>query len=314
MLPSYEPMLATKWPVAFDDEAWWYEVKWDGYRALLGNDGRVNARSRRGIDLVDPFPELATLPIPEGVVLDGEIVAFDEDGRPSFDLIQKRTGFGGSGTMSRVAVNFVAFDVLFSGGLELIDLGLEQRRDVLDELDLPSPIVTPTPTVGSGIALFDAVQDQGMEGIVAKRKGSRYLPGRRSADWRKVSVRRQMRAIVGGWAEGEGGRASTFGSLLLGLWDGDQLRFVGAVGSGFRDETLRAIFEALHQIERTSPAFDPQIQYPGKLHWVEPGIVVNVEYKEWTADGHLRAPVFKGVEIAEAAAVDWASEGPDAVS
>ena len=310
MLPSYEPMLATRWQHPFDDDNWWFEVKWDGYRAVISRDVKVKARSRRGIDLVEPYPELETLPIPEGLVIDGEIVAFDDQGRPSFDLIQKRTGFGGKGTGARVAVNFVAFDLLYRDGDDLVNLEIEERRRLLGELELESPLLVPEPTRGSGVALFEAVKDQGIEGIVGKRAGSRYLPGRRSPDWRKVSVKRQMRAVVGGYAEGEGGRASTFGSLLLGLWDEGRLRFVGAVGSGFDDSTLVAIRDALDQTTRESSPFDPGVAYPGRLRWVEPGIVVNVEYKEWTADDHLRAPVYKGVEIADVSSVDWSTEGP----
>lgn len=309
-LPSYEPMLATKWPHPFDDEGWWFEVKWDGYRAILGNDGAVRARSRRGIDLLGPFPELGTLPIPLGVVLDGEIVAFDSDGRPSFDLIQKRTGFGGSGTGARVAVNFVAFDVLYAEGQDLTVQTLEERRDALSSLQLQSPLITAEPVRGTGVALFDAVKSQGIEGIVGKRSGSRYAPGKRSPDWRKVSVRRQMRAVVGGWVEGDGSRSSTFGSLLLGLWDDGNLRFVGAVGSGFTESSLTAIRHALDELARDTTPFAPSVKYPGRLHWIEPGLVANVEFKEWTADDHLRAPVFKGIEIAEVASIDWINEGP----
>lgn len=312
MLPSFEPMLATRWPAPFEDEDWWFEVKWDGYRAIVSNDGKVQARSRRGIDLLARFPELAELPIPEGAVVDGEIVAFDGEGRPSFSLIQRRTGIGGVGTDSRVSVNFVAFDLLYRAAESIVGRPYEDRVAALKDLDIPSPVVTAIPTLGAGIALFDAVKAQGMEGVVAKRSGSRYLPGKRSPDWRKVSVRRQMRAVVGGWAEGEGSRSSTFGSLLLGLWDGGRLRFVGAVGSGFDQQTLNAITPALKEITRDSSPFDPAVRYPGNLHWVEPGLVVNVEFKEWTHDGHLRAPVYKGVEIAEPGSIDWKAEGPDA--
>lgn len=310
MLPSFEPMLATRWAKPFDDEVWWFEVKWDGYRAIVSNDGKIRVRSRRGIDLLAGFPELAELPIPEGVVVDGEIVAFDSDGRPSFSLIQRRTGFGGAGTDARVSVNFVAFDVLYRGGESLVGLAYEDRKEALDDLEIPSPVVSASPTRGAGIALFEAVKDQGIEGIVGKRSGSRYLPGKRSPDWRKVSVRRQMRAVVGGWVEGEGGRSATFGSLLLGLWDEGRLRFVGAVGSGFTDQTLKAITSALAEIRRDTTPFDPSVRYPGRLRWVEPGLVVNVEFKEWTHDGHLRAPVYKGVEITEPGAIDWLTEGP----
>ena len=310
MLPVFEPMLATRWNDPFDDPGWWFEVKWDGYRAVLSNDGGVRARSRRGIDLLEPFPELAGLPIPEEVVLDGEIVAFDDIGRPSFDRIQKRTGFGGLGTGDRTPVNFVVFDVLYQGDELRIGLPYEERQEILAGLSLPSPLVVSEPTRGSGIALYEAVKAQGIEGIVAKRSGSKYLPGRRSPDWRKVSVKRRMRAVVGGYTEGDRGRSSTFGSLLLGLWDDGELRFIGAVGSGFDDQTLHAIKGSLDQLERKSSPFQPAVRYPGRLHWVEPGIVVNVEFKEWTADRHLRAPVYKGVEIADVSAITWESDGP----
>lgn len=310
MLPSFEPMLATKWAKAFDSDEWWFEVKWDGYRAILSNDGKVRARSRRGIDLLSGFPELANLPIPSGAVIDGEIVAFDEQGHPSFSLIQQRTGFGGTGTGARVPVNFVAFDVLHCDGVTRIDEPYEARRDLLVGLEIPPPVVTAQPTRGSGEALFEAVKSQGIEGIVGKRAGSRYQPGRRSPDWRKVSVRRQMRAIVGGFVGGAGSRSSTFGSLLLGLWDDSRLRFVGAVGSGFDERALEAIHSALREIETDESPFDPAVRYPGVLHWVHPGIVVAVEYKEWTHDDNLRAPVFKGVEIADLASITWENEGP----
>ncbi len=311
MLPSFEPMLATKWAHPFDSDDWWFEVKWDGYRAIVSNDDGIRVRSRRGIDLLSGFPELADLPIPGGVVVDGEIVAFDSEGRPSFSLIQRRTGFGGAGTDARVSVNFVVFDLLYRNGESLVDRPYEDRRAALDDMEIPSPVVSASPTRGSGKALFDAVKERGVEGIVGKRSGSRYLSGKRSPDWRKVSVRRQMRAVVGGWVEGEGSRSTTFGSLLLGLWDSGSLRFVGAVGSGFDEQTLSAITPALSEIGRDSTPFDPPVRYPGRLHWVEPGVVVNVEFKEWTHEGHLRAPVYKGIEVAEPGSIDWITEGPD---
>lgn len=309
-LPDYEPMLATRWPTAFDDEGWWFEVKWDGYRAIVGSaDGRVRARSRRGLDLTGPFPELTGLDIPDGVVVDAEIAAFDEDGHPSFSLLQQRTGFGGSGTGARVGVNLVVFDVLFRGE-DLTSSPYEERRRILGELGLESPILVPEPTPTHGIGLFEAVEDRGMEGIVAKRLGSPYLPGRRSADWRKVSVRRRLRAVVGGFLPGEGGRQSTFGSLLVGLYVPAGLRWIAAVGSGFDESSLSAFHEAVIQLERADSPFINAVIAPGSPRWVEPGIVINVEYKEWTHDDHLRAPVYKGIEIADPETVTWEEEGP----
>lgn len=298
-LPDYQPMLATPWPATFDDEGWWFEVKWDGYRVIVGNDGgRIRARSRRGLDLLGRFPEVARLPLPEGVVLDGEVVAFDEDGKPSFSLLQ--TG---------APANLVVFDVLYRDR-DLTGLTYEDRKGVLGDLGLPSPILVPEPTRGSGIALFDVAQRSGLEGVVGKKSGSRYHPGRRSHDWRKVAVRHRLRAVVGGYLAGEGSRASTFGSLLLGLHDGDDLAWVGAVGSGFDGRSLESVCKSLQKIVRPDSPFSNPVTVPGKKTWVDPEMVVAVEFKEWTRDNRLRAPVFKGVEIADPSTVTWAVEGP----
>lgn len=309
-LPNFEPMLATKWQAPFDDEDWWFEVKWDGYRAIVGSDqGRVRARSRRGLDLLGPFPELASLEIPDGVVVDGEVTAFDDDGRPSFSLLQRRTGFGGVGTGARIGVNLVVFDVLFRGE-DLTSLPYEERRSILVGLGLESPIIVPDPTPTFGTRLFEAVKGQGIEGVVGKRSRSTYRPGRRSDDWRKISVRHRLRAVVGGYMDGEGGRSSTFGSLLVGLYEPTGLRWIAAVGSGFDERSLAAFHDALTKLERDTSPFVNDVIAPGNTTWVEPGIVVNVEYKEWTHDDHLRAPVYKGIEVADPETVTWDEEGP----
>ncbi len=303
-------MLATQWPEAFDDEDWWFEVKWDGYRSIVAFDGSsVRARSRRGLDLLGPFPELANLEIPAGVVVDGELTAFDEEGRPSFSLIQRRTGFADAGRGAAVEVTLVVFDVLFHGE-DVTGLPYEERRALLDSLALEAPILVPDPTPAHGVGLFEAVQALGIEGIVAKRLGSTYQPGRRSSDWRKVSVRRRLRAVVGGYVAGEGGRSATFGSVLVGLYEPAGLRWVGAVGSGFDERSLHAFREALNQLQRDSTPFINEVIASGPVTWVEPGVVVNVEYKEWTHDHHLRAPVYKGIEIADPETVTWETEGP----
>jgi bifunctional non-homologous end joining protein LigD len=307
-------MLAGRRAEPFDDERWWFEVKWDGYRAVVGAEGGVvRARSRRGLDLLGPFPELRAVDVPDGVVVDGEIVAFDANGVPSFSLLQRRTGFGGAGTGAKVGVNLVVFDLLFRG-VSVADLPYEERRSLLDELDLAPPIVVPEPTPGRGVSLFAAVAERGMEGIVAKRLGSRYQPGRRSDDWLKISIRHTLRAVVGGYLLGDGGRSSTFGSVLVGLYEPAGLRWIGAVGSGFNETSLRAFNDALRQIHRPDSPFIDEVVVPGPARpvWVEPAIVIEVEYKEWTHDDHLRAPVYKGVELADPETVTWAEEGPDA--
>jgi bifunctional non-homologous end joining protein LigD len=291
-------MLATPWPKPFDDEEWWFEVKWDGYRAIVGSEmGRVRARSRRGLDLIGRFPELASLDVPDGVVLDGEVVAFDDGGRPSFSALQ--TGVG---------VNLVVFDVLFHGA-DLTQLTYVERRAVLDGLGLEAPIIVPEPTPTHGIGLYEAVRGQGLEGVVGKRKGSVYLPGRRSPDWRKIPIRQRIRAVVGGYLPGEGSRGATFGSVLVGLNTPGGLRWIGAVGSGFDEGSLSAFSAALRQIERPNSPFVDRVKVPSKPVWVEPVIVIEVEYKEWTHDQHLRAPVYKGVDDTPPGEVTWEGEG-----
>lgn len=305
-------MLAGRRANPFDDDGWWFEVKWDGYRAVVGaENGVVRARSRRGLDLLGPFPEIKNVELPDGVVVDGEIVAFDPQGIPSFSLLQRRTGFGGAGTGARVGVNLVVFDVLFHGA-PVVDRPYEERRDLLARLELAPPIIVPDPTPGRGVSLFDAVKERGMEGIVAKKLGSRYQPGRRSDDWQKVSVRHTLRAVVGGYLPGDGGRSSTFGSLLVGLFRPQGLCWIGAVGSGFNEASLKAFNEALRQIERDTSPFSNDVVVPGPARpvWVEPAIVIEVEYKEWTLDDHLRAPAYKGIALADPETVTWAEEGP----
>lgn len=247
--------------------------------------------------MADRFPGVAGIDLPEGWVFDGEVVAFDDQGRPDFARLQA----GKDPT-------YVVFDVLETPGGPVVGRPLEERLSLLAEADLPGTVVRSTPIRERGMALFKAVEDQGLEGMVAKRAGSVYTPGRRSADWRKVSHLRRVRAVVGGWLEGAGGRAGSFGSLLLGLYHHQRLRYIGAVGSGFSDEQLAAIGSALREIEQPDSPFLSGDDPAPSAHWVTPAIVVVVEFKEWTPQGRLRAPVYKGVEILPPEEVTWETE------
>lgn len=285
MTPVYEPMLAIPWPKIFSDPDWFFELKWDGYRALAYFDnGRVSFRSRRGLDLGYRYPELAALRSAHSAVVDGEIVAMGEDGKPSFFML------------GRTPAQFIAFDVLFLEG-DLTSLPFEDRRRLLESMEFTGPVVVTDVVPEVGEALFAAVEEQGLEGVVAKRAGSRYHAGKRSPDWRKVVSRRVTTATVGGFLHGEGNRTGSFGSLLLGMWTDDQLQFVGAVGSGFDDAALRAIGRRLGELARESSPFVGPVDIPGTKSWVEPVLVARIEYKEWTPYGRLRAPVFKGLEV-----------------
>jgi bifunctional non-homologous end joining protein LigD len=308
-------MLATPWPSAFTDPNWWFELKWDGVRTLLfADDGRVTLRSRRGLDVTPTYPEVSSIRIARPLVIDGEIVALDVSGRPSFQLLQQRMNLTDRGqireAMGRAAVTYVVFDLLYDGG-DITAQALEARRERLSALSLPAPAIMADLVDGEGEALFEAVRDRDLEGILAKRKGSPYQPGRRSPDWRKVANRRTLRAVVGGYLRGERARAETFGSLLVGLRDGPTLRWIGAVGSGFDDRSLVAIKATLDEIERDTPPFIDVSEVMGEPVWVEPALVAVVEFREWTAAGRLRAPVFKGFTSDRWEEVTWEAEGPE---
>lgn len=291
-------MLATPWLAPFDGDDWWFEVKWDGYRCLITTrSGRSDLRSRRGIDLADRFPEVAALDLPPGWVLDGEVVVLDEEGRSDFSRLQAGD-----------AATLVVFDVLASPDGPTVSHPLEDRWERLENCEIPAGAVVHQPIRGEGTALFEATRAAALEGIVAKRAGSIYQPGRRSADWRKVAHRNRLKAVVGGWLPGEGGRATSFGSLLLGLWREGDLIWIGAVGSGFTDAHFGPFAEALLDLQRPTTPFAHSAGIPRHARWVEPGIVVEVLYKELTRDGHLRAPVFVGISDQEPSAVTWEAE------
>jgi bifunctional non-homologous end joining protein LigD len=304
-------MLATPWPGPFDDDAWIFELKWDGVRCLLSTgDGAVSLTSRAGNDMTRRYPEIAGLDLPRDLVLDGEIVALDESGRPSFERLQGRMNIdrrltGGS----PIPVTLVVFDLLHDGS-PLLDLPLEERGARIERLGLPEPIVVGDRFVGQSSAIWEFVQKNDLEGIVAKRLGSRYSPGARSLDWRKIGYFKHVRAVVGGFTSGSGGRESTFGSLVLGLWDDGRLRWVGAVGSGFDDKSLHAIRKALDAMTRPGSPFGDRRQMPPGTTWVEPNLVAMVRFKQWTEAGKLRAPSFRGFTDDPPEEIIWEREGP----
>jgi bifunctional non-homologous end joining protein LigD len=303
--PRAAPMLATPTAEAFDDPAWQFEPKWDGIRAIAvcGEDTRLVSRNRRTITVA--YPELQR--IHEQVVafdamLDGEIVAVDE-AAPSFQRLQQRMHLRDSGRIEqaakRIPVTFIAFDLLYLDGTDLTNAPLERRRLSLEEAIVPSERVQLSPiTRGDGIALFQAAAEQGLEGIVAKRLASRYRPGARSRDWLKVKITFHADVVIVGWTEGEGHRAGRLGSLMMAVYEGDELRYVGNVGSGFDDGMLVDALLRLNDLEETAPPFPPEVlrSRPGldRGHWVAPSLVARVEHRQLTAAGRLRAPVFQG--------------------
>lgn len=303
--PPLRPMLATLTGHSFDDPAWSFEPKWDGIRALAVCDTVTRLVSRRGNNVTDGYPELRSLHerlVALDAIVDGEIVAF-EDGRPSFQRLQRRMHVRDPrrlGRLSRqIPVVFMAFDLLYLDGVDLTAETFTDRRRRLEEIVVISDHLQLSPVVAeSGQALFAAAREQNLEGIVAKRSASAYEPGKRSRSWLKVKFVFEADVVIAGWTEGEGRRAGKIGSLVMAVFEGDHLRYVGNVGTGFDHAALEAATDLLAPLESDdAPFLADTIRSNRELrdaHWVEPELVATVEHRELTGAGKLRAPAFKG--------------------
>jgi bifunctional non-homologous end joining protein LigD len=309
-------MLATRSPAIVRGQEWAYEIKWDGVRTLLFFDGEeVRLRSRRGLDVTSKYPEVGGIRLALPAILDGEIVALDDAGRPSFERLQGRMNLQHIGQIRQAVadlpITYVVFDAPFWGD-DLTGAAWSERRALLAALELPNPIAV-SAVVDDPDPLWAFVEERGIEGIVAKRRTSTYQSGVRSMDWRKSTVVRTVRAVVGGFTTGEGRRHGRFGALLLGLWDGPELRWIGAVGTGFDATALRLIREALDEMVVPECPFGLDPDIPREATWVAPHLVTLIEFKEWTSAGRLRAPSFKGFTDDPPESVTWETEGPAAL-
>jgi bifunctional non-homologous end joining protein LigD len=304
------PMLATAGRLPFEDTGWAYEMKWDGIRAIgYAEAGRLRLVSRTGRDISSTYPELAGLAEAvqqagaSSAVLDGEIVAFGAGGWPSFEAIQQRMNISAAQDVRilarQVPVTYLAFDLLGLNGHALLDLPYGERRGLLDELGLNGGHwqTPPSFTGEAGADVLAMSQQQHMEGVVAKRLASRYEPGRRTASWIKVKNIRRQEAVVGGWQPGERGRSGQIGSLLIGVQTPDGLAYAGHVGTGFTQQTLRLLAGRLAPLRRATSPFVTQVppEHARSAVWVEPELVVEVAFTEWTSAGRLRAPAYKGL-------------------
>jgi len=286
------PMKGVLGELPHDDERWSYEVKWDGYRTLAFVDGdRIRVQSASGRDVTAAYPELAGFPggVHAGrAVLDGELVVFDDDGRPRFELMQRH---------EREAV-FHVFDVLRVDDHDTIELPYDDRRRLLTQLvEAGDNWLVPGHRVGGGAELLAVTGEQELEGVMAKRLGSPYQPGKRSPNWRKIKHRRRVEVVIGGFTRGEGNRSSTFGSLLVGRPDGDRLAFAGGVGTGFDQPTLEALATALRDLTIDDCPFDPvpPANYRRHATWVDPMLRAEIEIAEFTNDGYVRHASFLGL-------------------
>ncbi|MDO8736336.1 MAG: DNA ligase D, partial [Thermoleophilia bacterium] len=280
-----------------------YEIKYDGVRALafLRGDGKASLVSRNHKDLTSRFPELADIGdhfLAGEMVVDGEIVAQDERGVSRFQLLQGRinlTGETGIREASRsTPAYYYVFDILYLDGRDLTMLPLERRREILGRVFIPHRHIRVSEMIDEqGEAFFEAASANGLEGIMAKRKDSSYQQ-KRSRDWVKLKVINQQEFVIGGYTQPRGSRAG-FGALLIGYYDGPQLVYAGHVGSGFNEELLEDIYQRMKQIERPDTPFDKEPKTNEPAHWVEPEMVAEIKFSEWTRDGNLRHPVFIGL-------------------
>src|SRR5436190_13900243 len=313
-----EPMLATLATKPFSDPDWLYEIKWDGYRLeAVVRDGKVKLWTRSMKDGETYFRNLLSssswIDAREAIV-DGEVVALDDDGRPDFSLLQerisqRRAGSGrGGGAAPTTAVGplvYQVFDLLYLDGRSLLDVPLEDRKRLLHSVLRETQRVRfAGHVVGDGEAFMEAARQRGLEGVVAKLRRSRYEPGRRTPAWLKLKIRPEQELVVGGWTPGEG-NARDLGALAVGVYEDDKLRFCGKVGSGFTGATRKRLLAEMAPLVVDAPPFDPPPPRDWRGRWggdlngitcIRPELVIRAELGGWTRDGHVRQTSFKGVE------------------
>jgi len=308
------PMLAISTDEAFDNPDWVFEIKWDGYRAVAFiENGQVRLNSRTQNDLTAKFSELSSLPKfvkADRAILDGEIVALDEEGRPSFSLMQQRTGFkAGKRRLPRregVPVVYYAFDLLYLDGFDLRRVVLEERKQLLQDRIVATGGADEREIIHfsdhypeKGRALFEAAKQRGLEGIVAKRRTSRYEE-KRSSDWLKIKITQRQECVIGGYTDPEGSRAY-FGALVLGLYDKNgHLVHVGQVGTGFDHNALKELFILMQPLKTKQNPFHGDLGGLRKVQFLRPELVAETKFSEWTHESDeggmkLRAPVFMGL-------------------
>jgi bifunctional non-homologous end joining protein LigD len=309
MPTTIHPMLATSIDKPFDGPDWLFEIKWDGYRAIAFiEDGKLRLVSRNQNELTERYPELKNLPKfvhAKTAILDGEVVALDDEGRASFSLMQQRTGFRPGGrrgeAKSELPVLYYAFDLLYLDGYDWRKVALEERKKKLASLLVTGESVRYSDHYEKqGKALFEMAREKGLEGILAKKRDSIYQE-RRSSEWLKIKIRHRLEAVIGGYTEPEGSRVH-FGSIVLGLYDKQtRLIHVGQAGSGFDRKSLDEVWKLLKKRETKKNPFYGEVEALRKVYWVKPELVAEIEYAEWTDGANkgsgpkLRAPVFLGL-------------------
>jgi bifunctional non-homologous end joining protein LigD len=307
------PMLATLTDHPFSSEEWLYEIKFDGYRSVaFVDDGDVRLVSRNQNEMTSLYPELRELPSlikAKQAVLDGEVVALDDQGRPSFSLMQQRAGIRSGIKRTRsnpeIPVLYYVFDLLYLDGFNLMKVNLEERKEMLKTVVTDSDLLRYSEHfIGEGKQLYEAAKEQGLEGIIAKRRNGCYEQ-KRSREWLKLKITRRQECVIGGYTDPRGSREN-FGSLILGLYDDKgRLIHVGHAGSGFNEAAHADMWQRLKKIETDKSPFHGKVEATRRPHWVRPELVAEIKFTEWTHEGQsgavkMRAPVFEGLRFDKA--------------
>jgi bifunctional non-homologous end joining protein LigD len=282
---------------AFDSPDWIFEIKWDGYRAISEITKKGNKLySRNGLTFDKAYPKVfeALKKIKKNMILDGEIVVFDEKGRPNFQKLQNYK------SNDKFVIQYYVFDCIELDGKRITDLSVVERKQILQKALPKSDIILYCDHVDSdGKSLFREMKKMNLEGMIAKRKNSRYYIGKRTSDWLKIKNIQTQEAIIIGFTEPKGARSS-FGSLLLAVKKRNNLVYIGNVGTGFTDKSLKELHTKLKKIVRkTSPVKEP-IKETSDVTWVDPTLVCNIKFTEITDDGSVRHPVFQGLRVDKA--------------
>ena len=283
-----KPMLCTLLKEPFNDPAYLFEVKWDGYRIVAYKDANVlKLASRGGLDYTKKYPPIvrALQSLAHDLVIDGEVIVLNKEGKPDFDALQKFNG-------QKSGVFFYVFDILWLDGKDLMGLPLTQRKEILKEIFEGNGVIRYSEHFDNGIELFRHAEAMKLEGIIAKQRASAYIPDRRGREWYKIPTEIRQEFVVGGWVESE---TRLFRTLLFGAYQGKELHWIGHAGGGFKDKDMRGILQKLQSIESEKKPFVNEVEYEGVVHWVKPELVANIKYATFTRSGKIRKPaVFLG--------------------
>jgi len=293
-----KPMLAKLYDKPFDSPDWIFEIKWDGYRAIAEiNKKDMRLYSRNGLSFSNKYPVIfeALKSIKKNMILDGEIVAFDKDGMPSFQLLQKYE------QDNSIPLAYYVFDCLQVNGKSIESKTLLERKQILKDLLPENDFIKYCDHVeANGNDFFKAVKKQGLEGMIAKRADSKYTEGSRTSDWLKVKHMLTDEAVIVGYTEPRGGR-KYFGALVLGTYQGKKLTYIGHTGTGFDQKTLKDVYEKLQSLITDKSPFDSKVKVNMPVTWVKPELVCNLKFTEITSEGNRRHPVFMGLRIDKSA-------------